>query len=278
MKESKRFFRKAAFFLAALGFFSFLENNRLGVSRYICEDARIPESFSGFRLLQISDLHNKGFGIKQGALLRRVRAENPDIVVITGDLFDCRRKGRDNALRLVSRLSADYPVYFVPGNHESRREDYPQLQDLLRLYGATLLEDRLHPIFKNGETLCLMGLRDPLFGGREAFAGHLHRLSEQSREISRFCILLSHRPEWVSHYADCGIPLVLSGHAHGGQIRLPRLGALFAPRQGFFPKYTAGMDRIGDTTLIVSRGLGNSVFPQRIGNPPELVSVELKRR
>lgn len=262
-----------------LGIFFHVQNNWIVTTKYIYQHKLIPENFFGTMILMISDLHNKGFGKNQRKLIEKVMKEQPDIIVVTGDIVDSRRKGVEQALQLIEQLTDNVTVYFVPGNHEAARKDYPRIKKQLSDRGVVLLEDRILLLEKNGEKIFLAGIRDPLFQGKKRFRQNLYQISEEisCTDNHSFRILLSHRPEWMEEYVKHHFNLVLSGHAHGGQVRLPLVGGLYSPGQGFFPKYSEGIYQKEDTTLVVSRGLGNSLFPFRIFNRPEIVVLELRR-
>ncbi len=253
-------------------------NNSLTVSNYICKNKKIPESFGGFRIVQLSDVHNKDF---KGRLSEKVKSLSPDIIVITGDLIDSRRTDISVAEKLITGLKPIAPIYYITGNHESRIESYPELRAMLEKNGVDVLDGKTVDIEKNGEKISLTGIDDTTFiksdvpGEKEiVFAEKLGELAGNRGD--GFGILLSHRPELIDIYADCGFDLAFTGHAHGGQIRLPFVGGVLTPNQGFFPEYDAGEFRKDGTTVIVSRGLGNSLFPFRIGNRPDIVVCELK--
>lgn len=236
------------------------------------ENKSIPKAFDGFRIVHISDLHNKYFGRKQQRLLATVAKANPDIIVITGDLIDRRRPNIDAAMKFIYGAVKLAPVYYVPGNHEARAKEYAILSLKLEEAGVINMADRSRAVICGGEDILLLGLSDPWFHKNTAL------LAQQMRQKNTFKILLAHRPELINQYAQYDIDLVFSGHAHGGQFRIPFFGAVYAPKQGIFPKYTSGPYAIGSTTLIVSRGLGNSLFPIRLNNRPEVVCVTLKRK
>lgn len=253
-------------------------NNSLTVSNYTVTSPDITKSFDGFRIVQLSDLHNKDFG---GRLSRKVETLSPDIIVITGDLIDSRRTDISVAEKFIKELKPVAPIYYVSGNHESRIEEYSALRKMLQANGVEVLDGKTVQIEKGGETVTLTGIDDAMFFGsgllderKIVFSHKLKELSENKG--SGFSVLLSHRPELLEIYAECGFDLAFTGHAHGGQIRLPFVGGILTPNQGFFPEYDAGEFRKDNTTMIVSRGLGNSVFPFRIGNRPDIVLCELK--
>ena len=231
-------------------------------SRRVVVDSRLPKSFDGFTILHLSDLHFGPSSFARRQTLSRTYGR-PDLIAVTGDLLD-----RDDPESL--RAAADWvkqavkmaPVYLVPGNHEARaKEHYPAVRDTLKQAGATVLEDRGVLYKRGGEAVALLGIRDPrFFETKEGFS-----------------LLLSHRPERLAQYAKEGFSLVLSGHAHGGQVRLPGIGGLYAPDQGIFPRYTSGLYRLGPTRMVVSRGVGNSCGVPRLLNRPEASTIVLRR-
>ncbi len=253
-------------------------NNSLTVSNFTIENPKIPESFEGFRIVQLSDIHNKGFG---GRLSEKVKELSPDIIVITGDLIDSRRTDVAVSEKLINELKPIAPIYYITGNHESRIPEYSDLREILEKNGVEVLDGRNASIERDNGSITLTGIDDTTFFGsgmlneREIlFTQKLQELAKDKGES--FGILLSHRPELIDIYADCGFDLAFTGHAHGGQIRLPFVGGVLTPNQGFFPEYDAGKFEKDGLTMIVSRGLGNSVFPFRIGNRPDIVLCELK--
>ena len=255
-------------------------NNSLTVSSYTLTNPKIPDSFDGYRIVQLSDLHNKDFGTK---LTKKVKSLSPDIIVITGDLIDSRRTDISVAEKLITGLLPVAPVYYVTGNHESRIEEYSVLREMLEKKGVEVLDGKTVKNEKNGEMITLTGIDDVMFFGsgdlderKIVFTDKLKKLAANKGES--FGILLSHRPEIMNIYADCGFDLALTGHAHGGQIRLPFVGGVLTPNQGFFPEYDAGVFKKDGLTMIISRGLGNSLFPFRIFNRPEIVVCELEKQ
>lgn len=238
----------------------------------------LPEAFEGFKISHVSDLHNAVFGRKNEKLLSLIRAAEPDIIAITGDLIDSRHTDIDSALAFVEAAAEIAPVYYVTGNHESRL-DFDAIEPRLIAAGARVLRNEAEYIEHSGERIRLAGIDDPSFirtGGtaEERAAAELEQLGDGG---GTFTVLLAHRPELVEVYAEYGAGLVLSGHAHGGQVRLPLLGGLYAPGQGLLPEYDSGLFSLGETQMVVSRGLGNSVAPLRVNNRPELVIVTLSR-
>ena len=251
-----------------LGLFCTVQNNALVTTELEIESSKLPESFHGYRIVQLSDLHGKSFGSNQARLIQRVKESKPDLIVFTGDLVDAKRYDPGPGLTLLKELSTLAPVYIISGNHEWWSGRWEELKEEVVKTGAVLLEDDAVTIKENGEEIGLLGVDDPAGGDVPA--------ALQSVEKKKgFNILLSHRPELFNDYAASGMDLVLSGHAHGGQVRLPFIGGLVAPDQGMFPEYTEGLYKDGDTSMVVNRGLGNSIIPLRIFNRPEVVEITL---
>lgn len=240
--------------------------------------ASLPDEFDGFRIVQISDLHNAEF-VEDIAVL--VNSAEPDIIVITGDIVDANHTDIDMALQLVEMVADIAPCYYVTGNHESWIPEYSEMEAAITGYGVTVLHNEKLSIERGGGEIALLGVDDPVFmnDGWEAAddAAMLSPILDGlTADEERFMLLLSHRPELFGLYAEYGIDLAFTGHVHGGQFRLPFVGGLYGPDQGFLPEYDAGLYTSGTTSMVVSRGIGNSVFPIRFNNRPEIVLVELK--
>ncbi|WP_164669817.1 metallophosphoesterase [Virgibacillus doumboii] len=256
--------------------FSYHQNSVLSVTEIDVQSDELPESFDGYRIVHLSDLHSKTFGENQSRLVEQVKNENPDLIVFTGDLIDKRDFNKEPGITLLKKMVSIAPTYFVTGNHELLSEDYPSLEKDLESVGVTVLSNTAETIQWNGDTITIMGVGDPVNAGDANAQKDAVSQSIRSMEtISDFTILLSHRPELFSIYQDNQIDVTFTGHAHGGQFRLPFAGGLVAPNQGFFPKYAAGKYAENGSVMIVSRGLGNSIIPQRLFNRPEVVSVTL---
>ena len=266
--------------ILCLGIWTLWGNIALEVNEYEIVSDRIPEAFAGFRIAQVSDLHNKDFGKGYGQLLTLLSEINPDIIVVTGDLIDSRQTDLDVALEFAWQAGKIARVYYVSGNHEARVPEYEDLKTGLVKAGVVILENQKVEITREGESITLMGIDDPsfqedyLFGDSESVARQA--IENLQNESDGYTVLLSHRPELFDLYVETGMDLVFSGHAHGGQFRLPFVGGLVAPNQGFFPKYDAGQFTGENTTMIVSRGVGNSIIPIRFNNRPEIVLVTLR--
>lgn len=266
MRTGKKLFAAAI----AMGAYLYWQDNALSITQLTCSN-HVPKAFHGYKILHLSDLQNKMFGRNQERLVYKAECAAPDIIVITGDLIDRNRTDLDAAMDLIRGIVKIAPVYYVSGNHEHQSGRYEDLVELLTAEGVTILDNGKSVIRRGEDTITLLGLADKSVN--PYYKSILHMLDKGLED--EFVLLLSHRPELFAEYADAGISLVCSGHAHGGQIRLPWIGGLFAPHQGFFPPYTAGMYTMNETDMAVSRGLGNSTFPFRIGNRPELVVITL---
>lgn len=268
----------AAALVLALLIWLLWANSSPAATQVAVASGALPEAFEGFKIAHVSDLHNAVFGRKNEKLLSLIRAAEPDIIAITGDLIDSRHTDIDSAMAFVEAAAEIAPVYYVTGNHESRL-DFDEIEPRLIAAGARVLRNEAEDIGRGGERIRLAGIDDPSFirtGGtaEERAAAELEQLGDGG---GTFTVLLAHRPELVEVYAEYGAGLVLSGHAHGGQVRLPLLGGLYAPGQGLLPEYDSGLYSLGETQMVVSRGLGNSVAPLRVNNRPELVIVTLSR-
>ena len=254
-------------------------NAALELNAYTITSSQLPESFDGYRIAHISDLHNAQMGKDSEKLLTMLREADTDIIAITGDLIDSRNTNLAIALQFVQEAVKIAPCYYVTGNHEARVNEYSKLKSGLVSAGVIVLEDDSAEIGTDGESIILIGVNDPSFqtdyllGDSETV---MHsKLSELHTDGDGFTILLSHRPELFDTYVDHDIDLILSGHAHGGQFRIPFVGGVLAPNQGFFPEFDAGIYTDGNTNMLVSRGIGNSIFPFRVNNRPEVILIEL---
>lgn len=271
-KTSKKWTGRDAVLLAiALLFFigfALWQNNDLTLTQYTAATAKdVPKE--GLKIVQVSDLHNKSFGKQNEKLLSRIREQNPDLILMTGDAADCRRTDIEVVLDFSAAATEIAPVYYVSGNHENRLriDRKTALYAGLRESGVQILNDETQTVSVRGCEIVLLGLDDAHLAG-----GTLQTLCADLPE-NTLQILLAHEPQELTNYAAAGVDFVFSGHTHGGQVRLPFIGGLAAPDQGLFPQYDAGEFTENETVLYVSRGLGNSLFPVRVLNRPELVCV-----
>lgn len=253
--------------LVLLGFYSYWSNNNIVTTQIGYSNIKIPSDFKGYRIVQVSDLHNKEFGIENEILLNKIKDMSPDIIVVTGDLID---KGKTEvSLKFMENAVKIAPVYYVSGNHDKDMKDFNDYVNIMEEMGITTLENKMVNIEKNSSVIQIVGITD--IKTNPDYKEVMKKLIDKSK----FNILLSHRPERFDEYVKVESDLVFTGHAHGGQFRLPFIGGLIAPNQGFFPKYSSGIYKDKSTSMVVSRGLGGSIIPQRIGNRPELVVVTL---
>ena len=298
MKKTWKWIGALAVAAAAAAGFCVWQNNDLTIDRSVLGRGDIPEAFDGYTIVQVSDLHNKEFGVESRRLMSKLAEQEPDIILITGDMIDSRNTDVGAALDFARQAVKLAPCFYVPGNHENRvPEAYEELKAGLADCGVKVLENEKVTIEREGSRIALLGVLDPIFrvgitneagmvlvDERSVMTEQLAGLTgggPNASDGTDFTVLLSHRPEMLDVYAEAGVDLVFTGHAHGGQWRLPGVGGLIAPGQGFFPEFTDGAYAAaapdgGSTTMYVSRGLGNSLMPVRIFNRPELVVVELR--
>ena len=264
---------KVTLFIVILLLFLYANNQLIVITDYTVESEKLPKAFNNYRIVQISDLHDATFGNNQERLVEKVRATNPDAIFLTGDLIDSRRYNLQNSLRAVEQFATFADVYYVLGNHEVAVNRIDEIYGALEHLGVQILPNKSLEIERDGERLTIIGIEDPLMGKEPQ-----QMLDEAMTTVDddSFKILLSHRPEIFETYVENAIDVVFTGHAHGGQIRIPFIGGLFAPGQGWLPNRTSGVSEADETTMIISRGLGNSVLKQRLFNLPEIVIVDLK--
>lgn len=264
-------------FSALFSGFIYVENNALTKTKLQYKSSKIPNAFENFKIIQVSDLHNKLFGRNQEFLIKTIVEENPDIVVITGDIYYSYKKKISNSMVFLKQISKMYPVYFVTGNHEQRDKKWDKHKQIIESFGVKMMDNKSERIYKDGEFIQIYGLKDPSFYMRavryEVFEQKLQKLKKQLDD-KRLAILLSHRPERFEIYARNDVDLVFCGHAHGGQVRLGNQG-IISPGEGFLPKYTGGVYEKDESTMILSRGLGRTIFTTRLFNKPDIVSVTL---
>ena len=249
----------------------------LVVRTYTLETAKLDQPV---RLLLLTDLHSTVHGREQQALIDLVRAQAPDAVLLSGDIADDEVPHRGTEL-LLEAVAGKYPCFYVTGNHEFWAEGTEEILEMFRRYGVTVLAGTWSDLTVRGQTIRIFGVDDPegfeAAPGEAVPAGWLEQWEtcRSGLEEGTFSVLLSHRPELTELYRGSGFDLVVSGHAHGGQVRVPLLlNGLYAPNQGFFPRYAGGLYDLDGTALAVSRGLSISRLP-RVVNPPEAVVIDL---
>ncbi|MCI8807566.1 MAG: metallophosphoesterase [Oscillospiraceae bacterium] len=241
----------------------------------------LPAGFDGYKIVHLSDLHGHQYGEDSGELLDRVREEGPDLIVITGDLID-----QESQLAMVPALArglaAVAPAYYVTGNHEWALGTgaVRELKNVLSQCGVTVLSNQYQILERDGAQIVLAGVDDPN-GYADQTSPEELAAAIQADQPGLFTLLLAHRNDHFGQYANAGYDFVMSGHGHGGIVRLPLVGGLIGTDRRFFPPWTAGVYAVGDSTLFVSRGLGNNTVPYkgfRIFDRPELAVVTLRAK
>lgn len=244
----------------------------LTVKTYVIETEKLTQPV---RIVLITDLHSCLFGKNQSKLTEKITKQNPDIILMSGDIADDVIP-IGGTIDLLEAIADKYPCYYVTGNHEFWSGEVDDIKDVFRSYGVGVLEGENETVTINNQAITICGVDDPEIG-EMTFKSQLNSAFE-GIEKGSYTILLSHRPERIAEYSVYNCDLVLSGHAHGGQWRIPLiLNGLYAPNQGFFPKYAGGLYEYSQTLMIVSRGLSTySTKVPRIFNPPELVVIDIK--
>ena len=261
--------------IAAAAIIIYDSARHLTVTAYTEEAPTIPESFDGFRIVQLSDVHGAEFGKGNARLLEAVRGEKPDVIVLTGDLITSL-SDLDAAQTLVNGLSHICPVFFVSGNHEYASRGMESVRDILDTAGVGYLNNRYILLEKEGESIVLAGLEDPN-GPADMISPEEVSAAAASEQPGKFSILLAHRNDLPVRHPGISFGLILCGHGHGGVIRLPGVGGLLSTDRTLFPEYDAGLFHCAVGDMIVSRGLGGTFPIPRIFNRPEIVSVTLQR-
>lgn len=285
MKKKMSFLRRTAVKTASVLSDLFIENHLLQVSKYQIVSKKIPTAFNGLKIVQLSDLHSKSFGRDNARLLRKIDAEKPDFIVMTGDMVTRTDETHRAFFQTAETLGKKYPCYYVIGNHEQNME-----AEELKFFCAKLMKLGIHVmnnekviIQRKNQNINLYGMWFPLKYYKEAkhHSEYTPFCLEDMTGImgscdpERYAILLTHSPLCFETYAKWGADLTFCGHVHGGMIRLPFLGGLLSPDREFFPQYSAGLYERREKKLLVSRGLGSGVFGVRIFNCPDIVAVTL---
>lgn len=263
---------KGILFAFLLMFFVLGFDVRLKVVTYKIDVENLKQPL---RIALIADLHSCNYGAKQERLLDAIDQENPDLILLVGDIFD-EKMPKDKGWEFIEGIATKYPCYFVTGNHEWQTKEVVNIKKKLRENGVIVLEGDVISFEKNGEVIKICGVDDPN-AGKQKFLSQLESCGEKitKEDVS---ILLAHRPEKIEAYLQYDFDYIMSGHAHGGQWRIPGIiNGLFVPAQGFLPKYTGGVYDFQNTKMILSRGLSReSTKIPRFYNRPELVIVDLK--
>ena len=285
MKQKLKLSKKLKIFILCLFCVSIVflgwniyQNQKIQVNEITIKSDALPDDFVGYKIAQVSDLHNAEFGDNNERLLSALKDASPDIIVITGDVVDSRKTNVQIARDFVNKASEIAPVYYITGNHEARVEAEDEIDYVELNSNVTVLHNKDVFLEKGDSVIQLIGVDDPDYKAVKDSTAYMNKRLNKYCNNEYFKILLSHRPELYNVYVENNMDIVFSGHAHGGQFRLPFIGGLFAPHQGLFPKYDSGVYTTDNTNMIVSRGLGDSIIPLRINNPPELVVVTLEKK
>ena len=280
-KKRRHRFRTFLAVMIVLGLIVFLALwQRLTVSRYTVTLDDLPDEFNGFRIVQVTDLHCARFGDHQEELCQKIESLEPDILVLTGDMMDQNILDPEPTRELCEYFADKVPMYAVTGNHDQwiGTVDLTKLRQVYEDCGVTLLRHETVEIERNGQIICLSGEDDPAHWGNDT-VGYLQEnpLTVEPAEDS-VNILLYHRANAFPALRELGFDLIISGHMHGGQVRIPFAGGLVSPTREYFPDYTGGKYSENGTVMIVGRGLGNAISIPRIFNPPEVVLITLKQK
>jgi len=252
-----------------------IEPNWIQVHSYTVHAAALPAAFDGFRVTEIADLHGKAFGENHTRLLRAVSGTAPDLIAIDGDLFD-DKTDIASLDPLLTGLVEIAPVFYVTGNHEWTVEGLRGILEHLEALGVTVLENEFVTLSRGDAKIAVAGVHDP--NGPYDMKSKETLVAEIRQALGEdvYILMLAHRNGQLAAWSALGVQTVLTGHGHGGLIRLPLVGGLIGVDGDLFPTYDAGVFMEGETTMVVSRGLGNSVFIPRIFNRPELPVITLE--
>lgn len=263
---------------------------KVDITRYTVKSDKISNQFDDYTIVQLSDFHSKGYKDTTGIIIKEIENINPDIVVMTGDMVSFDMENIDEFQKLIKSLATNYPIYYINGNHEElveilKPKEYGTFLKDIKDLGVTVLKNNCIELIKGEEAINLYEINIPL----DEESG-LYVTSEQlddnyindtlsNVDENKFNILLAHNPLFIDNYSEWGADLVLSGHMHGGIIRIPIIGVgIASPEKDYFPKYDAGEFKIGDTTMIVNRGIGTSSSGLRIFNKPEISVITLESK
>lgn len=253
-------------------------NERVTLTRYTVSSEKIPESFDGYKILVISDLHNADF-VSQ--IVKKAEKAEPDIVVFTGDMVQLPDDCADSACFIAEELFGHAGLYGVSGNHETANYGYYDIIGRLEYNNVKMLENRSEVIEKDGGRICIAGLKDPKHSvvSEEKYEKIYRRLDNILPKEEMFTVLLNHRASMYPRIKNCGADLILSGHHHGGVVRIPFIGGVIGENGEFFPKYDYGLFKEDDgAVMVVSGGCDKNPDKPRFFNPPEVVLVTLEKK
>lgn len=267
--------------LALLSTQIYRDNTLIKVSKYEIKNDKIPKEFNKFKIVHLSDFHSYGFGKDNVKLLEKINDEHPNIIVMTGDMVNKYDENFEKFLNLAEALSKKHNIYYIVGNHEVRlkENDLKFIIQKLKEFGIKILSDDKITIMKKKDHINIYGIDIPLqyykvINKHSNIEEVINKILNKCNE-KEYNILLAHNPLYFDTYAKNNVDLTLSGHVHGGMIKLPFIGALLSPERKFFPKYSSGVYEVNNKKLIVSTGIGHSKPGIRLFNMPEIVSITL---
>lgn len=284
----KRFFCVLLILVLLVGAEFFISNYTVGVTQYTVAIEKMPKVFEGYKVLQITDMHSKKFPFNDMQLLYKIKKISPNIIVMTGDMINTTDTDFEHFISLSKRLAKQYPVYYIIGNHEQalKKNDLVELKTRLADAGVFILDNRHVKLMYNGASINLYGLWFNLRYYRDINDEQAKDYIVSEKQMKKILgqvkhdevnILLAHNPVFFEAYAQWGADLTLSGHMHGGMIRIPFYGGVLSPEKEYFPQYDAGIFRKGKQEMIVSRGLGEYAG-FRYFNQPELIVISLTNK
>lgn len=273
MKKIRRLLALLALFALAAGFV-YWQNFMLQVEPVELFFESLPPQFDGLRVAELSDLHGRSFGKNNVRLLRTLQKARPDMICICGDLFD-EKTDLTMLEPLLTGLTDIAPVYYVTGNHEWQVKNLREILQKMRAWGVTVLENEGRVLSHGGAEMVVAGVHDPCGPYDMKTPAALVR-ELRSAQGNDFILMLSHRNDELAMWSQLGVQLVLSGHCHGGVVRLPFVGGVFGTRRELFPEYDAGVYWQDGTTLFVSRGLGYTNVHFRLFNRPHVPIMILR--
>lgn len=267
-----------------------VNKNKVDITKYNIVNEKIPTEFNGFKIVQLSDFHSKGYKETTEKIITKINNINPDIVVMTGDMISWELENIDEFNKLIKEVCAKFPVYYINGNHEQlaqilKKSEYDNFITEIKELGVVIINNSYIEVIKKDQSIRLYEIDIPLDDSTGLYITEEqiednyveNILSEIDSE--KFNILLAHNPLFIDEYSKWGADLVLSGHIHGGIIRIPLINkGIISPEKELFPKYDAGDFKVGDTIMIVNRGIGSSSFDLRIFNSPEISVITLKNK
>lgn len=268
--------------IATLGLI-YISTNVIKTKKYQVKNSKLPEEFNGLKIAHISDVHSKIFGKDNSGVIDRVIKENPDVVIMSGDIIDKREEDIEKFVSMYKKIYERYPTYYSIGNHERKLgwKKYKKYLKMLQMCGVHVIINGSEKLIKNDKHIIINALKfrenmQPKVLTKEKEEEFISYMKNKLKNLDTkdFNILIAHDPENFKMYKQLGVDLVFSGHVHGGLIRFGKI-CLLSPRRTFFPKYSYGKNTEENTTIITSAGMGKATLPIRLFNRPEIVIVTL---